>query len=52
MSKVESKLCACLCSLVTYADDFQIRLPDAGTLAGLNLARDWSEELKRAEAER
>ena len=35
-----------------YANDFQIRLPDAATLAGLNLARDWSEELKRAEAER
>jgi len=34
------------------ATDFQIRLPDAATLAGLNLARDWSEELKRAEAER
>ena len=35
-----------------YANDFQIRLPDAATLSGLNLARDWSEELKRAEAER
>ena len=35
-----------------YANDFQIRLPDAATLAGLNLTRDWSEELKRAEAER
>ena len=35
-----------------YANDFQIRLPDAATLAGLNLARDWSKELKRAEAER
>ena len=35
-----------------YANDFQIRLPDATTLAGLNLARDWSKELKRAEAER
>ena len=35
-----------------YAKDFQIRLPDAATLAGLNLARDWSAELKRAEAER
>ena len=34
------------------ADDIQIRLPDAATLAGLNLARDWSDELKRAEAER
>ena len=35
-----------------YANDIQIWLPDAATLAGLNLARDWSEELKRAEAER
>ena len=35
-----------------YANDYQIRLPDAATLVGLNLARDWSEELKRAEAER
>ena len=35
-----------------YANDFQIWLPDAATLAGLNLTRDWSEELKRAEAER
>ena len=35
-----------------YANDFQIRLPDAATLAGLDLARDWSGELKRAEAER
>ena len=35
-----------------YADDFQIRLPDPAVLAGLDLARDWSEELKKAEAER
>ena len=35
-----------------YANDFQIRLPDPATLSGLNLARDWSAELKRAEAER
>ena len=35
-----------------YANGFQIRLPDAATLAGLDLARDWSGELKRAEAER
>ena len=33
-------------------DDFQIWLPDAATLSGLNLARDWSDELKQAEAER
>ena len=35
-----------------YADDFQIRLPPAETFAGLDLARDWSRELQRAEAER
>ena len=35
-----------------YADDFQICLPGAAALAGLDLARDWSCELKRAEAER
>jgi acetolactate decarboxylase len=35
-----------------HADDFQIRLPDAATLAGLDLAKDWSHELKQAEAER
>jgi len=34
------------------ADDFQIRLPEAATLSGLNLARDWSDELRQAEAER
>ena len=35
-----------------HADDFQIRLPAQGVLSGLDLSRDWSEELKRAEAER
>ena len=35
-----------------YADDFQIRLPDKSVFTGLDLARDWSKELKRAEAER
>ena len=35
-----------------HADDFQIRLPDPEVLSGLDLARDWSKELKRAEAER
>lgn len=35
-----------------YADDFQIRLPGKSVFAGLDLARDWSKELKRAEAER
>jgi len=34
------------------ADDFQIRLPDKSVFTGLDLARDWSKELKRAEAER
>lgn len=34
------------------ADDFQIRLPAPEVLAGLDLSRDWSKELKRAEAER
>ena len=34
------------------ANDFQIWLPNAATLSGLNLARDWSDELKQAEAER
>ena len=34
------------------ADDFQIRLPGAEVLAGLDLAKDRREELKRAEAER
>ena len=35
-----------------HADDLQIRLPPPEVLAGLDLARDWSRELKRAEAER
>jgi len=35
-----------------YADDFQIRLPDKSVFTGLDLARDWSRDLKRAEAER
>lgn len=35
-----------------HADDFAIRLPEAAVLDGLNLSRDWSGELKRAEAER
>ena len=35
-----------------YADDFQIRLPAPEALAGLDLGRDWSKDLKRAEAER
>ena len=35
-----------------HADDFQIRLPAPEVLAGLDLCRDWSKELKRAEAER
>ena len=35
-----------------YADDFQIRLPGKAVFAGLDLAKDWSRELKRAEAER
>ena len=34
------------------ADDFQIRLPAPEVLDGLDLSRDWSRELKRAEAER
>ena len=35
-----------------FADDFKIRLPDSSALAGLDLTRDWSSELKKAEAER
>ena len=35
-----------------YADDFQIRLPDAAALAGLDSGKDWSQDLKKAEAER
>ena len=38
--------------LVCHADDFQIRLPAPEALAGLDLGRDWSKDLKRAEAER
>ena len=34
------------------ADDLQIRLPDPTILAGLDLTRDRSNELKKAEAER
>ena len=34
------------------ADDFEIRLPDAAVFDGLDLGKDWSRELKRAEAER
>ncbi len=35
-----------------HADDFQIHLPPPTVLAGLDLAKDWSSEQKRAEAER
>ena len=35
-----------------HADDFEIRLPAPEVLSGLDLGRDWSKELKRAEAER
>ena len=35
-----------------HADDFQIYRPPPEVLAGLDLSRDWSKELKRAEAER
>ena len=35
-----------------HAEDFEIRLPPPGVLDGLDLGRDWSKELKRAEAER
>ena len=45
-SLLNGELCYC------YADDFQIRLPEKSVFAGLDLARDWSKELKRAEAER
>ncbi len=34
------------------ADDYQIHLPPATVLAGLETAKDWSSDLKRAEAER
>jgi acetolactate decarboxylase len=46
-SIVEGKLSFC------RANDFQIRLPDSpDTFAGLDLNRDWSADLKAAEAER
>ena len=35
-----------------HADDLQIHLPPAAALAGLDTAKDWSNDLKRAEAER
>ena len=35
-----------------HAEDFQVRLPPPEVLSGLDLERDWSKELKRAEAER
>ena len=36
-----------------HADDFQIRLPDdPAVFSGLDLAKDWSHDLKKAEAER
>ena len=35
-----------------HADGFEIRLPKGEALAGLDLARDWSADLKKAEAER
>ncbi len=35
-----------------HADDFQIHLPAPEVLSGLDVSRDWSKELKRAEAER
>ena len=36
-----------------HANDFQIRLPDdPAVLSGLDLAKDWSHDLKKAEAER
>ena len=36
-----------------YANNFQIRLPDdPSVLSGLDLSRDWSSDLKKAEAER
>ena len=36
-----------------YANNFQIRLPDdPAVLSGLDLAKDWSHDLKKAEAER
>ena len=38
--------------LLCHADDLQIRLPPATVLAGLDSAKDWGNDLKRAEAER
>jgi acetolactate decarboxylase len=38
--------------LYCYADDFQIRLPPPEVFSGLDLTKDWSKELKQAEAER
>ena len=35
-----------------HADDFQIHLPPPEVLSGLNLSKDWSKDLKCAEAER
>ncbi|MBR5078112.1 MAG: acetolactate decarboxylase [Victivallales bacterium] len=35
-----------------HADDYQIHLPAPEKLSGLDLGRNWSNELKRAEAER
>ncbi|MBQ6472347.1 MAG: acetolactate decarboxylase [Victivallales bacterium] len=35
-----------------HADDYQIRLPEPKVLSGLDLCRDWSRDLKQAEAER
>ena len=35
-----------------YADDFHVRLPDKSVFTGLDLAKDWSSDLKQAEAER
>ena len=45
-SLLEGELSLC------HADDFQIHLPPATVLAGLDTKKDWSNELKRAEAER
>ena len=46
-SIAEGKLSFC------YANDLQIRLPDSpDVFAGLDLNRDWSADLKKAEAER
>ena len=38
---------------ICHANDFQIHLPDdPSVLSGLDLAKDWSHDLKKAEAER